>query len=230
MKTRLMLRPMLIGLPLLMLGYALADETKKSDTAVERGKKLFADTQGDDYPSCAQCHGVLPGEKELKDAKFIGPAGTLYGSARRAGWRNKDTYKDVVDASQYCAKTWQERKRGLKADQRADLRAYLTTIAGKKVLPKRKVERKPKLIREFGGGDAKRGKELVARYCGACHGPDHISFEIKPRHKKKLLVARKIRGYDKKLKFKPQSGTMSYYTTDRLSDKDLCDVIAYCGK
>ena len=56
---------------------------------------------------------------------------------------------------------------------------------------------------------------------------ENISFEIKPRHKKKLLVARKIRGYDKKLKFKPWGGTMSYYTTDRLSDKELRDIIAY---
>ncbi len=28
----------------------------------------------------------------------------------------------------------------------------------------------------------------------------------------------------------PQGGTMSYYTTDRLSDKDMRDIIAYCGK
>jgi len=218
---------------LLTLGYALAEDSEKPvvpDTALERGKKLFADTQGDDYPSCAQCHSVLPEDKELKGAKYLGPAGTLHGSARRAGWRNKDTYKDVIDAAQYCAKTWQERRHGLKAAQQADLRAYLESIAGKKVLPKRKVERKPKLITKFDGGDAVRGKKLVVRHCGACHGPDHISFEIKANHKKKLLVARKVRGYDKKLKFKPQGGTMSYYTIDRLSDKDLRDIIAYCGK
>jgi len=227
-------RLVLILLPLatlVLLGYAVADETKKPDVeAIKRGKKLFEDTQGDDYPSCAQCHNVVPKDKELKEAKYLGPAGTLFGSARRAGWRNKDTYKDVVDASQYCAKTWQERKRGLKAAQQADLRAYLGSIAGKKVLPKRKVQRKPKMIKTFDGGDAARGKKLIARYCGACHGPDHISFELKPHKKKKLLVARKTRGYDRKLKFKPQDGTMSYYTTDRLSDKDLRDIIAYCGK
>ena len=89
---------------------------------------------------------------------------------------------------------------------------------------------KPKLITEFDGGDAVRGKKLAVRHCGACHGPDHISFAFKPNHKKKLLVARKVRGYDKKLKFKPQGGTMSYYTIDRLSDQDLRDIIAYCGK
>jgi mono/diheme cytochrome c family protein len=231
-------RIMLIVVPLLMLGYVLAEENEEDskppeaepDTALARGRKLFADTQGDDYPSCAQCHGVLPEDKELKEAKHLGPGVTLYGSARRAGWRNKDTYKDVIDASEYCAKTWQERKHGLKAAQEADLRAYLDSIAGDKALPKRKVERKPKLITEFDGGDAARGEKLVARYCGGCHGPDNISFKIKPNDKKKLLVARKVRGYDRKLKFKPQGGTMSYYTTDRLPDKDLRDIIAYCGK
>jgi mono/diheme cytochrome c family protein len=261
-----MTRLVLICLPALLLGYALAEDAKAPDTkrdvaAIERGKKLFSDTQGDEYPSCAQCHSVEPEATETDSAetdsaetdsadddsgddvaekaesgakpeepKHLGPGGTLYGSARRAGWRNKETYKDVVDAAQYCATTWQERKYGLKAAQQADLRAYLESIAGAKPLPMRKVQRKPALLKEFDGGDAERGQLLVVRYCGACHGPEHISFELKPASKKKLLVARKIRGYDAKLRFKPQATTMSYYTTDRLPDEDLRDIVAYCGK
>ncbi|MHC4955784.1 MAG: c-type cytochrome [Planctomycetota bacterium] len=226
-----MQRILILMAPAILLAVAIAEEPKKPDKeAIERGKKLFADTQGDDYPSCAQCHSILPEEKERKEAKVLGPGGTLFGSARRAGWRNSDKFKDVVDASQYCAKKWQERKYGLKAAQAADLKAYLWSIAGKKALPKRKVQRKPKLIKDFEGGDAKRGEKLTQKYCTGCHGEENISFLIKPRGKKKLLIARKIRGYDKKLKFKPWSGTMSYYTTDRLSDKEMRDIIAYGGK
>ncbi len=224
-------RSILLLVPLLALGYALAEDAKKPDPkAVQRGKKLYADTQGEDYPSCAQCHNVLPEKKEAKEAKYLGPGVTLYGAARRAGWRNKDSYKTVADASQYCAKTWQERKRGLKAAQAADLTAYLQSIAGNAALPQRKVQRKPKLIKDLSGGDAQRGKKLTQRYCAGCHGDENISFALKPQHKKKALVARKVRGYDKKNKFKPWGGTMAYYTTDRLSDQALRDIIAHVGK
>ena len=226
-----MSRSILLLVPVLALGLAFAENAKKVDAkAIERGKKIFEDTQGDDYPSCAQCHNVVPVEREAKEAKYLGPGVSLFGASRRAGWRNADKYKNVVDASQYCAKTWQERKYGLKAAPAADLGAYLRSIAGKKALPKRKVQRKPKLTRNLDGGDAQRGKKLAVRYCAGCHGDDNISFALKPQHKKKALVARKVRGYDRKNKFKPWGGTMAYYTTDRLSDKDLRDIIAYVGK
>ncbi|MHC4937802.1 MAG: c-type cytochrome [Planctomycetota bacterium] len=213
----------------LLIGAVWAQDDKK-ETAVARGRKVFLDTQDDDYPSCADCHNVVPEEKEAKEAKYLGPGVTLYGAARRAGWRNRDTFENVAEASQYCAKTWQERKNGLKAAQRADLLAYLQSIAGKKALPKRKVKTKPKLLREIGGGDAEAGKKTSIRYCGKCHNADGLSFDLEPGKKKKDLVARKVRGYNAKRKFKPQKGTMSYYTVERLSDKDLRDIIAYLGK
>jgi len=213
-----------------------ADDTKpnpaakKPDPAAVRGRKLFGDRQGDDYPSCADCHNVIPQDKEQKYAKFLGPGGTLHGSARRAGWRNRETYKNVGEALQYCAKTWQERKNGFKAAQLSDVVAYLMSISGTKPLPVRKVERKPKLAKDITGGDAKAGEKSAARYCGKCHDKDSISFAFKKNYKKKDLILRKVRGYDAKRRFKPQKGTMSYYTTKRLTDKELRDIIAYLGK
>ena len=205
--------------------------TRKPDPkAVERGRKIFLDTQGDDYPSCADCHNTVPEAKETADAKHLGPGVTLFGAARRAGWRNRDTYRNVADASQYCAKTWQERKNGFKAAQRTDLLAYLRSIGGTRALPRRKVKTKPKLTKDLGGGDAQRGKKIAIQYCGKCHTDDGLSFKLEPHKKKKDLIARKVRGYNAKRKFKPQKGTMSYYTTQRLSDKDLRDIIAYLGK
>lgn len=213
----------------LLIGAVWAQDAAKQ-TAAERGRKLFNDTQDDDYPSCADCHNVIPESEEAKKAKYLGPGVTLHGAARRAGWRNRDSFENVAEASQYCAKTWQERKNGLKAAQRADLLAYLKSIEGKKALAKRKVKTKPKLLKEIGGGDAERGKKTAIRYCGRCHQPDGLSFDLEPEKKKKDLVARKVRGYNAKRKFKPQKGTMSYYTIERLSDKDLRDIIAFLGK
>ena len=203
---------------------------RKLSAAAERGRKLFADRQGDDYPSCADCHNVIPEDKEAKEAKFLGPGGTLYGSARRGGWRNRDTYKNVGEALQYCAKTWQERKNGFKAAQLSDVVAYLKSISGTKPLPTRKVERKPKLTKDITGGNAKAGEKSAVRYCGQCHHKDSISFALKKNYKKKDLILRKVRGYDAKRKFKPYKGTMSYYTTNRLTDRELRDIIAYLGK
>ena len=206
------------------------DKAPKTDPAVERGKKLFGEREDEEYPSCADCHSVLPPDKEAKEAKFLGPGESLFGSARRAGWRNKDSYKDVGEAAQYCAKTWQKKRKGLKAAALKDLVAYLKSVDGGKPLPMRKVERKPKLAKDISGGDAKNGEKLAKRYCAQCHHPDGISFPLKKNGKKKDLILRKTRGYDAKRRFKPQRGTMAYYPTTRLSDKDLRDIIAYLGK
>ncbi len=212
---------------LLSVGISLA--VAGPDTPEARGKRLFLDTQGLEYPSCAQCHSLRPAEEESKKAKYLGPGATLFGSAARAGWRNMNTYADVGEASQTCAKKWQRRKQGFKAAQRADLVAFLKTYPGKGPLPKRKV-RQPKLLKDFTGGDAKKGKALAARYCGGCHNKrdDSISIPLPPQRKKKALIARAVRGYDAKRKFKPQ--TMSYYTIERLSDADLKHIIAYLGR
>jgi mono/diheme cytochrome c family protein len=203
------------------------------EAAVARGKEIFHDTQRLAYASCAQCHNLVPEKEEAAKAKHLGPGATLYGSAVREGWRNMNTYRDVGEASQKCAKWWQKRKGGLKPSQRADLVAFLRKHSPKEgSLPKRKVERKPKLLTDLDGGDAAKGAKLVARHCHGCHGEadDMLAVELKPNRKKKLLVARKVRGYNSKNQFKPQAGTMSYYTTDRLSDADLRHILAHLGK
>ena len=150
----------------------------------------------------------------------------------RAGWRNMNTDADVGDASQRCAKWWQGRKGGLKPSQRADLVVFLETHAPKGPLPKRKVQRRPKLLATLGGGDAKKGEKLAVRYCGGCHNEadDALSFELKPGKRKRKVIARKVRGYDARKKFRPQDGTMSYFTTDRLADEDLRHLLAYLAK
>ena len=219
------------GLALLLAGLAIAQSDPESE-AVKRGKELFHDTQELAYPSCAHCHNTIPEKDEAKTAKYLGPGATLHGSAARAGWRNRDGFENIGEALQYCAKTWQERPGGFKAAPLEDLVAYLETLGDGKPLPKRKVQRKPKLLGVIGGGEAEVGRKLTERYCGGCHhdGDDAVSFPLRPGRKRSELIARKVRGYDTKGKFKPQSGTMSYYTTDRLSDADLRHIIAHLGR
>ena len=210
------------------LGLAFAD----SGDAATRGEKLFLDRQeGGLYPSCADCHSLLPEEEEAK-AEHLGPGATLYGAAVREGWRNMNTFKDVGEASQKCAKAWQKRKDGLSAAQRGDLIAFLRKHVPEGSLPKREVQRQPKLAKDLLGGDAEQGKRLVARYCYACHNEaeDALSFAFEPGKRKRDVIARKVRGFDAKGAFKPEEGSMSYFTNDRLSDDDLKHILAHVAK
>jgi len=196
-----------------------------------RGRRVFEDTQDLAYPSCAHCHALVP-EAEERKLPHLGPGATLHGSARRAGWRNLKTFSGVGEALQPCAKLWQKRKKGIEGEDLAALVAYLEAHGGDAPLPMRKVEKQPKLAEDWSGGDEARGKTLTERFCGGCHhdGEDAISARLRPHSKQVDAVARKVRGYDAKGKFYPQEGTMSYYTTERLSDDDLRHILAYVGK
>jgi len=211
----------------LVLGLALAD----SGDGAGRGEKLFHDRQEGLYPSCADCHSLLPEEKEA-EAEHRGPGSTLFGAAVREGWRNMNTFKDVGDASQKCAKSWQKREGGLDKEQQADLIAFLGKHAPEGPLPKRKVQRKPKLASDLPGGDPEEGKRLVGIWCVNCHNEaeDALSFPFEPNKRKRDQVARKVRGYDARNAFKPEEGSMSYYTNDRLPDDALKHILAYVAK
>jgi len=232
------MRLAVVLLLLLGLGLVLADSPAPNADAVARGKTLFSDTQELAYPSCALCHSLLVEKEEADPEKtpHLGPGATLWGAAVREGWRNMNTYADVGEASDHCAKVWQQRKGGLKAEQKRDLVAFLSGFGPESGrLPKREVQRTPKVpkdLAELDGGDAARGEKLTARYCGGCHNAsdEAISFELKPGKKKADLIVRKVRGYDSRGKFKPLEGTMSYYTNDRLPDGDLKDILAHLAR
>ncbi len=210
-----------------MIALAFAD----TDDAAKRGERLFRDRQEGLYPACADCHSLLPEEQEAK-AEQRGPGATLYGAAVREGWRNMNTFSDVGEASQKCAKAWQKRKGGLDAGQRSDLLAFLRAHAPEGTLPKREVQRQPKLGKDLAGGDAEAGERLAATWCVACHNgaEDALSFAFEPGKRKRDQVARKVRGYDAKGAFKPEEGSMSYFTNDRLSDEEMKHILAYVAK
>jgi mono/diheme cytochrome c family protein len=223
---------MRLGL-LLCLGFTIALAFADTEDAAKRGEALFRGRPDDGmYPSCADCHSLLPEEQEAK-AEHRGPGGTLWGAAVREGWRNMSTFKDAGDASRKCAKDWQKREGGgLDAGQQKDLVAFLRKHAPEGPLPKREVQRKPKLATDLPGGDPEEGKRLVAMWCVSCHNEaeDSLSFPFEPNKRKRDQVARKVRGYDAKNAFKPEEGSMSYYTNDRLPDDALKHILAYLGK
>ncbi len=215
----------------LCLAFTIALAFADSDDAARRGEALFRDRQDGMYPSCADCHSLLP-EVEEEKAEQRGPGATLWGAAVREGWRNMNTFKDVGEASQKCAKAWQKREKGLDGAQRGDLVAFLRKHAPAGPLPKRQVQRQPKLAKDLAGGDPEEGKRLAATWCMSCHNEaeDALSFPFEPGKRKRDQVARKVRGYDAKNAFKPEEGSMGYYTNDRLPDDVLKHILAYVAK
>ena len=91
---------------------------------------------------------------------------------------------------------------------------------------------KPKKLKKLEGGDAKKGLVLVEKKCGGCHSTaeDAFSFDLNKRKRRVDQIARKVRGYDEKGKFKPQKGQMSFYTEQRLTDDELRHILAAIGK
>jgi mono/diheme cytochrome c family protein len=210
---------------------------------VEKGKKLFYDTGDLEYPSCGHCHATVPVEEELKKNGKISIAFPVYNSAHRGSYKNSHKKEDgkgpatSADAGNICVVAFQNRKK-LPAADIAALNAFIASVSPDKDVKPRDIKYAPPVLESFEGGDAEAGKKNVAIYCSTCHGPtdDHLQFELKPGKAPKKKIAMKVRGYIKDAKrksgmrFKPNAGQMSFFATNRLSDKDLLDIIAYLGK
>ena len=205
------------------------------------GKKLFEDSNDLEYPSCAHCHATVPVQDELKKTGVVRIAHPVFNTTHRGAYKNKAKGKDPTtpgDAGNQCAKAFQERKKGLPKQDIAHLNAYMATISPDKEVKPRKIGYKPKVLASFDGGDAEKGKKAVQVYCSTCHGDsdEHVAFGFKRNRITKKKIAMKVRGWVRSskaksgMRFSPAKGMMSFFAKDRLSDKDLLDIIAYLGK
>jgi len=212
----------------------------QGDGDVERGKKLFHDTGDLEYPSCAHCHATVSVEEERKQTGTVHIAFPVFNSASRGAWKNKPKGKGpatAADAGNICVVAFQKRKK-LGAADLADLNAFIASVSPDKDVKPRKIKYAPAVLTSLEGGDAKAGKKNVERICGTCHGKsdDHLQFNLRAGKIRKQKIAMKVRGYikDKKkksgMRFKPNAGQMSFFAKNRLSDKELLDIIAYLGK
>jgi mono/diheme cytochrome c family protein len=206
----------------------------------ERGRKLFHDTGDYAYPSCAHCHAAVPAKDEVEKARHRRPGFPIYDSAHRGAWKNKARGKGPAtagDAGNTCVVAFQKRKK-LDAARVADLNAYITSLSPNKAAKPRRIGYAPALPESLDGGDPEKGKKKVALHCGGCHGPgdEHLQYPLKAAKHKKRKVAMKVRGWieDEKresgMRFKPDTGQMSFFAKDRLPDEDLLDILAYLGK
>ena len=230
-----MKRAGLLLFPILLLIAGLVGAQGAGDAA--RGRKLFVD-QGDfDYPSCAHCHATVSVDQEIKKTGHVSIAFPVWNSHYRGAWKNIPADKgpkSSAEAGNFCVKAFQKRE-ALPRQDLADLDAYIKTLSPDQNVKPRKIGYAPKLPENLDAGDPEAGKKKLLVYCDACHGKsdEHFQFELKPGKYKKLKIAMKVRGWvtrKGKPVFKPNAGQMSFWARNRLSDKDLLDIIAYLRK
>lgn len=203
------------------------------------GKKIFTDTGDFDYPSCSHCHATVSVKEELKQTGKVKIAFPVFNTAHRGAYKNKKQgkYPTSGDAGNTCVQAFQKRDK-LPASDIANLNMFLLTVSPSKDVKPRKIKYAPRVLKNFDGADAARGKKNVEVFCSTCHGKtdDHIQFELRAGKFNKTRVAMKVRGYIKDskkksgMRFKPDAGQMSFFAMNRLSDKQLLDIIAYLGK
>ena len=194
--------------------------------------------------SCFSCHSDFD-EGRHSDG-LIRAGHSLANSAGRKTWWGQepddaDLYPDIAHASVVCVERSMRNPEKLTAQQLLSLQAYLLSITRQRVqspLAIAPAADKTGVYAGFGGGDKIRGRDVFYAACHSCHpnGGSGIAPAI-PRGKEPPFYARKVRegdGIGAKLSavdpdaYDPDAGLfMPYFGADRLTNKDLRDIIAY---
>lgn len=214
-------------------------------TAVDHGAAVFQDptisgTSLNSY-TCATCH-----EAGAADPSRIRTGASLVGVTQRSSyWGGQEL--DLLRAINACSYYFMLRTTPFTAeDEEAKaLYAYLDSISqgaeGADAQPFSVVV----TIADLPAGDSKRGQDLYGRACAYCHGPIHTGKgRLIPRSpilpeqtleqhplgeytadEQRLVFVEKVRHGG----FVTYSGEMPPFSTEKLSDADLADILQYLG-
>ena len=215
-------------------------------TAVDHGAALFRDasfvkTSFNTY-SCATCHEASAGE--AGDAILVGVP--LAGATKRPSyWGGQEP--DLLQAINHCLYYFMFKDTPWTAEdvEARAMFAYLDSLpheaAGAEAAPFTVVY----TVNDAPQGDAAKGGQLYARACGTCHGAAHTGasrlVERAPVLPEQTIEEHPLSEYtalDRRLVFieKTRHGTfVSYggqmppFSSERLSDQDLGDLLAFFG-
>lgn len=229
------------------LGIGCSSETPdpivKQGTAIDHGAALFVDptiagTTLNSY-SCATCH-----ENGAADASRIRTGASLVGVTKRPSYWGEQEL-DLLRAMNACSYYFMLKSSPFSADddEAQALYAYLESISqgsdGTNAVPFSVVVS----IVDLPPGDATRGKGLYDRGCAYCHGPAHTGKDrpvarapILPEQtlqehplgeytatEQRLVFVEKVRHGG----FISYSGEMPPFSTEKLPDADLADILQY---
>lgn len=240
-----MAHPVICLAALLTWAGAAAAQTPMSGTAPSGRALFYSRAASSNGLACILCHSDF--DETRTDDGLIRPGHTLYNAAFRETWWGQepddpDRYPDIAHAAVFCVEHYMQNPQKLTAQQLLDLQAYLSAITkrpNRDALPIAAAADKTGEYAGFDGGDRIGGRELFYAACHSCHpnGNAGISATAIPRDRPPAFYARKVRegdglgavfsgvdpnGYD------PGSGLfMPFFTSDRLSDQQLRDTIAF---
>lgn len=234
-------------LAIFAVGLGCSSETPepivKQGTAIDHGAALFVDPTISgtslNYYSCATCH-----ENGAADPGRIRTGASLVGVTKRSSyWGGQEV--DLLRAINACAYYFMLNDTPFTAeDEEAQaLWAYLESISqgaeGTESQPFSVVV----TIADLPAGDATRGKGLYDRGCAYCHGPAHtgkgrfvprapiLPEQTLQQHplgqytadEQRLVFVEKVRHGG----FITYSGEMPPFSTEKLSDAELADILQY---
>lgn len=230
-----------------VVGLGCTNETPspiiEQGTAVDHGAALFRDptisgTSLNNY-SCATCH-----ETGTADPSRIRTGASLVGVTKRPSYWGGDEL-DLLRAINACGYYFMLRLTPFTAEdtEARALYAYLESISqteeGTEAQPFSVVV----TIADLPAGDAKRGQSLYNRACAYCHGPANTgagrlvkrspilpdqTLEQHPlgeytADEQRLVFVEKVRHGG----FVTYSGEMPPFSTEKLSDAELADILQY---
>lgn len=198
-----------------------------------KGERYFVDVNiggAGNAVSCAACHAVHDERLGLAEpvSKQVPPASSLWGVAKRASlWRGIG--RSPGHAASLCARMFMLRSDNLAPEVETTIGAYLTALS-KDPLPAHDyspaIGAKRKTVAataaELPKGDLRRGPALVQRTCARCHGKGKMRPELTPGLYTRELIAGRVRGARGN-----DAVQMPAYDSDRLTDSELADIIAF---
>lgn len=202
------------------------------------GKRLFRSVEASDTGlTCWHCHADF-NEKKTPDA-YVRPGHPLYNVGHRSSFQRWDgkPLQTLEDAISTCMERWMTERnpRGYTgkpapAHYVRQLAAYLTSEAMSPELKSKPLEpiRDDKIPsdRMLGLGDPAFGGSVFERSCEICHKTEGTgpAPSLVRNGYSRYQIAKKVRGMDKK----GLNGLiMPPFSKDRLSDRQLLNVVAY---
>ena len=208
----------------MILATACGGETESSGENIYR----FASTAGNSF-SCATCHALA----EPAGDGLVRPGHQIGDATRRPDFKNGElaTFREAANT---CRRDWMGAPEWSEADpEYTALFDFLESNATAETAPSLSFEiRQPPT--DLSGGNMETGQAIFNTRCVVCHGEDAAGSQQAPPLVGDLLtretVARRVRTSGN-----PSSqvypgltgGAMPFWSTDRLSDSELIDVLAF---
>ncbi len=203
-------------------------EPTPPNTELSDGERIFSNpVEGGNTFTCSTCHATT----EPAEDGFRRPGHTLAGSAQRSTYKN-GALTEMLDAVNSCRVEWMNADPW--TDDNADwleLFEFLDGLSGDATPVEIDIVEPPTSL---SGGSADAGRETFNASCAVCHAREGVGTQLAPpvamRGLAADLIARRVRTsgrIDSEVYDGLTGGVMPFWASDRLSDDELRDIIAW---